>query len=297
MGRGGQAFRIPAETRLTIADESAEVEVAPDFQQARHSFAMNKDLVTYELDGPIALIGLNRAEKRNALSLDVVRSLGEAVTRAAGEAAAGVLFGHGPAFSGGLDLAELAERLTTPPVQPPRRERNVWHATFDLIDRGTIPFVAALHGATIGGGLELAAAAHIRVADSTAFFALPEGQRGIFLGGGGTVRIQKLIGYPTMADMMLTGRVISAAEGREMRIVQYLVEPGEALAKARSVAHRIAKNTQQTNWQITNVLPRIGELAHDDGLFMEHLATSMAKPPQTLERLRDFLEKRADPIG
>lgn len=258
---------------------------------------MNGDLVTYELEESIALIGLNRPEKRNALSQDVVRSLADAVVRAATEADAGVLFGHGPVFSAGLDLAELAERLATASTQPTRRERSLWHATFDLIDRGTIPFVAALHGATVGGGLELAASAHIRVADSTTFFALPEGQRGFFLGGGGTVRIQKIVGYPAMADMMLTGRVMSAAEGRDLRIVQYLVEPGEALAKAKSIAHRIAKNTQQTNWQITNVLPRIGELSHDDGLFMEHLSTYMAKPPQTLERLKEFLAKRSDRIG
>lgn len=257
---------------------------------------MKKDLVTYELDGPVALIGLNRQEKRNALSLDLVQSLADAVIRAGKEADAGVLFGHGPVFSGGLDLAELAKRISTVSAAPVRRERNQWHEVFDLIDRGTIPFVAALHGATIGGGLELATAAHIRVADSTAFFALPEGQRGIFLGGGGTVRIQKIIGYAAMADMMLTGRVVTAAEGRDLHIVQYLVEPGEALAKAKAIAHRIAKNTQQTNWQIINVLPRIGELSHADGLFMEHLNTAMARHPQTLERLKEFLEKRSDPI-
>ncbi len=256
---------------------------------------MNKDLLTYELEGPVALIGLNREEKRNALNLEVVQGLADAVVRAGKEAQAGVLFGHGPCFSSGLDLAELAQRLTSA-TSFVRRERNLWHATFDLIDRGTIPFVAALHGATIGGGLELASAAHIRVADETAFFALPEGQRGIFLGGGGTVRIQKIMGYAAMADMMLTGRSFSAHEGKELRLVQYLVDPGEALAKAKSIAHRIAKNLQQTNWQITNVLPRIGELSHDDGLFMEHLSTSMAKPPETLERLKDFLGKRSDPI-
>lgn len=257
---------------------------------------MKQALVTYELDGPVALIGLNRPDKRNALSLELVESLAEAVTRAAEEASAGVLFGHGPVFSGGLDLEELARRISTVSDKPVRRQKNRWHEVFDLIDRGTIPFVAALHGATIGGGFELATAAHIRVADATTFFALPEGQRGIFLGGGGTVRIQKIIGFAAMADMMLTGRVVQAPEGKELRIVQYLVEPGEALAKAKALAHRIAQNTQQTNWQIINVLPRIGELSHDDGLFMEHVNTAMARHPQTLERLKEFLEKRADPI-
>ena len=258
---------------------------------------MEKNLVTYELEGPVALIGLNRPEKRNALNLDFIQSLADAVTRAGREAAAGVIFGHGAAFSAGLDLAELAERITKISTQPVRRERNQWHATFDLIARGTIPFVAALHGATIGGGLELATAAHIRVADPTAFFALPEGQRGIFVGGGGTVNIQKIIGFTAMADMMLTGRVVSASEGKDLRLVQYLTEPGDALTKAKSIANRIAQNTQQTNWQIINILPRINDLSHDDGLFMEHLTSAMTKPPESLERLRAFLEKRTDPIA
>ena len=78
--------------------------------------------------------------------------------------------------------------------------------------RGNIPFIAALHGATLGGGLETAAAAHIRVADETTFFGLPEGTRGIFIGGGGSVRVARLIGFARMQDMMLTGRVLKPDE-------------------------------------------------------------------------------------
>lgn len=259
---------------------------------------MSEEFITYQLEGAVALIGLNRPDKRNALSLAVVQSLADAVNRAASEASAGVIFGHGPVFSAGLDLAQLAERLANKESMPAiRRERNLWHYVFDLIDRGTIPFVSALHGATVGGGLELAASTHIRVADSTTFFALPEGQRGFFLGGGGTVRIQKILGFPRMADMMLTGRTMPVAEARDVGLVQYQTEPGEALEKAKGIAHRIAQNTQQTNWQIINILSRIGDLSHDDGLFMEHLTSAMEKPPETLKRLRDFLEKRAERLG
>ena len=107
--------------------------------------------------------------------------------------------------------------------------------------RGRIPFVAALHGAVIGGGFELAAAAHVRVADETAFFALPEGQRGIFIGGGGSVYLTKLIGVTRVIDLMLTGRVLSAAEAERAGAVQYLVEPGQALAHATELAKRIAQ--------------------------------------------------------
>jgi enoyl-CoA hydratase/carnithine racemase len=254
------------------------------------------ELVTYELDGNVALIGLNRPDKRNAINDAVVEQLRVALTRANDEADAGVIFGHGKNFSAGLDLAELAERLAPGAQRPRKRKANPWHTTFDLIARGSIPFVAALHGATIGGGLELAAAAQIRVADETTAFALPEGQRGIFVGGGGAVRIQRIIGYPTMADMMLTGRIMTAAEAQQARLVQYLVSAGEALQHARTLAARIAKNTAQTNWQVVNVLSRINDLAHDDGLFVEHLTMAMAKPPESHERLQAFLEKRADPL-
>jgi enoyl-CoA hydratase/carnithine racemase len=257
---------------------------------------MTDDLVTYELRDRVALIGLNRAAKRNAISEAVVEAIRAAALRANEEADAGVLFGHGTNFSAGLDLAEYAERIAADAPKPRRPRPNPWHTAFDLIARGGIPFVAALHGATIGGGLELAAAAHIRVADEKTMFGLPEGQRGIFVGGGGAVRIQQLIGYGAMADMMLTGRMIGAAEAHALRLVQYVVPGGTALEQAIAIAERIARNTPQTNWKIVNVLARIGDLAHDDGLFVESLAMAMAKPPETHQRLDDFLEKRAQPL-
>ena len=257
---------------------------------------MSSDFITYELEENIAIIGINRPDKRNAMNETVIGVLRENVIRAGEEADAGVIFGHGKNFSAGLDLAELASRLAPDAQRPRKRRPHPWHTTFDLIARGTIPFVAALHGATIGGGLELAAAAHIRVADETTFFGLPEGQRGIFVGGGGSVRIQRIVGYATMADMMLTGRLLSAEEGLRNKLAQYVVPPGQALEEAKRLARRIAQNTPQTNWQITNVLPRITDLSHDDGLFMEYLNSSMTRPPEALQRLRDFLDGRAAPL-
>src|SRR6202007_761019 len=116
-----------------------------------------------------------------------------------------------------------AKARAAPPgkIKPPRKpRRHNWHEVFDVIARGSIPFVAALHGAVVGGGLELAAATHIRVADTTAVFGLPEGQRGIFGGGGGSVRVQRIIGYSVMADMMLTGRLLSVEEAEKVNIVR-----------------------------------------------------------------------------
>src|SRR6185369_6800800 len=98
---------------------------------------------------------------------------------------------------------------------------------------------AALHGAVVGGGLELASTCHIRVADESTFYALPEGSRGIFVGGGGAVRIPRLIGTARMTDMMLTGRVYNAVDGEKAGFAQYLVPPGQAFAKALELARRV----------------------------------------------------------
>ena len=158
--------------------------------------------------------------------------------------------------------------------------RHSWHEVFDIIARGPVPFVAALHGAVVGGGLELATAAHIRVADETAFFGLPEGQRGIFVGGGGTVRIQRVVGYTVMADMMLTGRLLSAAEGRANTSCATSFRKARLWSRRRELAAVIAKNTPDTNWRITNLLPRINDLSHDDGLFVEYLNSNMRARPR-----------------
>jgi enoyl-CoA hydratase/carnithine racemase len=257
---------------------------------------MTRELVTYELDGKIALIGLNRPDKRNAINEAVIDALRDAVHRAGEEADVAVLFGLGKNFCAGLDLGEALARAAGQ-VRPPRKgKRHSWHEVFDAIARGPVPFVSALHGAVVGGGLELACATHVRVADTSAFFGLPEGQRGIFVGGGGTVRIQRIVGYTVMADMMLTGRLLSAAEGEREHIVRYVVPEGQALDKARALAATIAKNTHETNWRITNVLPRINDLSHDDGLFMEYLNSNLQRSPETAERLREFVEGRAQPL-
>lgn len=259
----------------------------------RRSRRAMKPQLTYALEDSIALIGLDRAAKRNAINDVLIESLHEAVLQAGAEAKAAVLFGHGKHFSAGLDLAEHVERTPFEGIHHSRK----WHAVFDLIERGRIPFVAALHGAVVGGGLELAAAAHLRVADASAFFALPEGQRGIFVGGGGSVRIARLMSATRMADLMLTGRVLSAAEAERCNLVHYLTEAGAALAQAKTLALKMAQNAELSNFAIIQALPRIQDLAHDDGLFFESLMAAFTQTsPEARERLRAFLEKRAAPL-
>ncbi len=246
--------------------------------------------VTYELRGEVALIGLNRPKKRNAISDRFVEAINDSVARASAEAKAGVIHGHGPHFCAGLDLSEHSEKPLFEAVKGSRR----WHAVFNTIERGTIPFVSALTGATVGGGFELAASTQIRVADSTAFFALPEGQRGIFVGGGGSVRIARLIGPARMGDMMLTGRVLSADAMERWGGVTYVTEEGKALERAIEVASQMATNAEFTNYAIINALPRIADMSAEDGLFAESMVASLATmTDDAKDRLRAFLEKRA----
>jgi enoyl-CoA hydratase/carnithine racemase len=255
---------------------------------------MSEPLITYELDGNVALIGLNRPDKRNSINDPLIDELRAAVLRAHEEADVAVLFGHGTNFCAGLDLGEALARATGQIKPPRKRKRHNWHEVFDMIARGPIPFVAALHGAVVGGGLELATAAHVRVGDESAMFGLPEGQRGIFVGGGGgTIRIQRVVGTTVMMDMMLTGRLLSAAEGLQEKIIRYVTPTGKALGKATELAHRIAKNSVETNWMIINVLPRIHDMSHDDGLFVEQLNSARARPPEAEAKLREFVEGKA----
>jgi enoyl-CoA hydratase/carnithine racemase len=252
---------------------------------------MSGKFVTYERVGDVALVGIDRADKRNAISTEVMTQLHSAFLRAADEARCGVLFGHGDNFSAGLDLAEAAARIKSGTPSTPRT-RGRWNGPLDQVARGGLPWVAALKGACIGGGLEIASACHVRVADETTFFALPEGKRGIFVGGGGSVRIQRLMGYARMADLMLTGRVLNASEGERANLCQYAVPAGQSLEKAKALAGAIAANAASTNWGVCAALPRINDMAHEDGLFVEGLIGLAARSTEGADRIGAFLGGR-----
>ena len=249
--------------------------------------------VSYALDGEVALIGLERPAKRNAISDRIVLAIGAAMARATSEAKAAVIFGSGTHFSAGLDLAEHVEKPLIDAIEGSRQ----WHRIFATIERGTIPVVSALHGAVVGGGFELAASTHIRVADTTTYFGLPEGTRGIFVGGGGSVRIARLIGAARMGDMMLTGRTVGAEDMERWGGVSYVVPEGQSREKAVAVARRMAENAAMSNYAVMNALPRIQDMSTEDGLFLESLMASLTtETPEAKERLRAFLEKRAGKV-
>src|SRR5216110_2750765 len=201
-------------------------------------------LLKIKQTGAVLTVGLNRPAKRNALNDGIILAIQDCFSNLPDGVGAVVIHGVGDHFSSGLDLSELTEHDATEGL----RHSQMWHRVFDRIQYSRVPVIAALQGAVIGGGLELACAAHIRVAEPSAYFALPEGQRGIFVGGGGSVRLPRLIGVARMIDMMLTGRVYSATEGSAYGFSQYLTEEGNALAKAMELDTKVATNAPLTNF-------------------------------------------------
>jgi len=247
-----------------------------------------------ERHGAVAVLRLNRAAKRNALDDQMVHGIGAFFAALPDDVRAVVLAGEGEHFSAGLDLTELTERDIFAGVEHSRS----WHRAFEAVEFGKVPVVAVLHGAVVGGGLEIAAAAHIRVAERSAFYALPETSRGIFVGGGGSVRLPPLIGTARMMDMMLTGRTLSAEEGQLIGLTQYLVDEGQGLAKGMELAHRIAGNATFTNFAVTHLLPRIARSDPSAGFVAESLAAAIAQGDEEAKaRLKAFLEKRAPKVA
>ena len=252
-----------------------------------------ESLIELRCEEGIAYVGLNRPAKRNAINDDLLAELGDFFSRGAGDARVVVLHGNGEHFCAGLDLHELMAKRS-PDIMVGMRRTRQWHQVFDAIQFGELPVVSVLKGGVIGGGLELAAATHVRVSEASTFYQLPEGQRGIFLGGGGSVRIPRILGAGRVVEMMLTGHALQAQEGQALGLSHYLVGVGEGLAKATELAKAIAGNAPATNYAIVNGISRIGEMSMGEGFFAETMVTVMTKAAGigAAQRINDFFEGR-----
>jgi enoyl-CoA hydratase/carnithine racemase len=138
----------------------------------------------------------------------------------------------------------------------------------------------------------------VRVAERSAFYALPETSRGIFVGGGGSVRLPPLIGTARMMDMMLTGRALSAEEGQAIGLTHYLVDNGKGLAKGLELATKIAGNAPFTNYAVMHILPRIARSDPATGFATEALTAAIAQgDDEAKARMKAFLEKRGPKVA
>ncbi|MEZ5752007.1 MAG: crotonase/enoyl-CoA hydratase family protein [Paracoccaceae bacterium] len=240
------------------------------------------------IEGPLATLTLNRPDKRNAMSDALLAQIDAFFSAPPAGVKVALMTGAGGNFCAGLDLSEHVGRMEAEAVM---RHSRGWHAALNRIQFGGLPVVSALQGAVIGGGLEIATATHVRVADASAFFQLPEGRRGIFIGGGASVRVGRILGADRMTEMMLTGRRYDAAQGLSLGLVHYLVD--DPLAEARALAMQIAGNAPLSNYIMIQALSRIDDMGRDDGFFTESLCAAIAQTStDAREGLSAFLQKR-----
>ena len=248
--------------------------------------------IAMEIDGEgIATVRLNRPDKRNALDADTIEQLVDlfsALPRSGVRAV--VLCAAGDHFSAGLDL-----------VEHHRQDRSAsdfmhvclrWHEAFNKMEYSGVPVIAALKGAVVGGGLELASAAHIRVADRSTYFALPEGQRGLFTGGGATIRVADLVGKARMIDMMLTGRIYKDEEAVSVVPAQYQINDSEA--KAFEIARAAAQNPPLSNFAICSAISHMQNMSALDAAYAESVVAGIVNTqPASRDRLEAFANKTA----
>lgn len=251
-------------------------------------------LLKTSLENGIATVVMNRPGKRNAMCEELVHEIDMFFSHPPKDAKVVVLTGTDGHYCSGLDLAEHVERSAEEGIYHSRD----WHRVMDRIQFGGLPVVSAMFGAVIGGGLELAAATHVRIAEPSTIFQLPEGRRGIFVGGGATVRVGRILGADRMTEMMLTGRKYNSDEGLALGLTHYAVGEGEALPLAIELAGKISRNAKLSNYFMIQAISRITNMSTQDGLFTESLAAALSQTTDdAAEGLAAFLEKRAPRFG
>ncbi len=251
---------------------------------------MAADILRIGMDGPVATLTMNRPDKRNAMCEDLLDALDGFFSCPPKGVRVVILTGIEGHFCSGLDLSEHVHRSAEDNLYHSRH----WHDVMEKIQFGGLAVVSAMFGAVIGGGLELAASTHVRIAEPSTIFQLPEGRRGIFVGGGATARVGRLLGPDRMTEMMLTGRKYNAEEGVALGLAHYAVGEGEAMTLAQTLAGKIARNAPLSNYLMIQSIARISDMSQADGLFTESLAAALSQTtPDAEEGLRAFLEKRA----
>lgn len=247
------------------------------------------EMLNIELKSSLAILTMNRPEKRNAMCDQLLEEIDSFFSKPPEEVKVVVLTGTAGHYCSGLDLSEHVSR----DAEGTMRHSQNWQQVMDRIQFGGLPVVSAMFGAVIGGGLELAAATHVRISEPSTIFQLPEGKRGIFVGGGASVRIGRILGADRMTEMMLTGRKYDSAEGASLGLSHYAVKDGEALPMAIELAQKIANNAPLSNYIMIQALSRIEDMSKSDGLFTESLCAAITQTsPDAIEGLKSFLEKR-----
>lgn len=228
----------------------------------------------------------------NAISPDVLEALGAAVSEAEQDAAirAVVVSGSEAVFAAGADLPAFFAR-----GQPPITAIHAGVALLDRLEALPKPVIAAVEGLCLGGGLELALAADLRVASARARFGQPEVSLGIIPGWSGTRRLPRLIGVGAALDLILTGEAMAGDRAFALGLVQRLAPDGEALATAQNLARQLAHNAPAALAHAKQLV----RAWHEPGAAEREAQASaqLLETPDAAEGLQAFLEKRRPRFG
>ncbi len=248
------------------------------------------DNVLYEVRGPLALITINRPEKRNAISLGTLDELHQAVTLAEQDEAVRVLAFTGAgdrAFASGSDLAEVEFRDLKKALEP------IVQGLAERLERLPKPTIAAINGLCFGGGLEVALGCDVRVASETAAFATPEGKLGIIPGGGATQRLPRIVGRGWGMHMLLMGEPIDAQQALAIGLVTKLTAPEALLDEVQRMAEHLATFAPFVPRFMKAMVHSGMEASLVAGLALEKFAQgALCETEDKKEGLRAFLEKR-----
>ena len=200
-------------------------------------------LILTELRNQIAFLTINRPQQLNALNKDTIEALHNALAAADADPAVGVivLTGSGEkAFVAGADIKEFADFNIAQGGELALRGQQT---LFDFIEQLSTPIIAAVNGFALGGGLELAMAAHIRIASSNARMGLPETSLGVIPGYGGTQRLAQLIGRGKANEIIFTAGMLKADEALQWGLVNAVVEQADLLATCETMAQKMLANS------------------------------------------------------
>jgi enoyl-CoA hydratase/carnithine racemase len=200
-------------------------------------------IVIVEDRDPVRHIVLNRPEKRNAMSQELLKALAQALREASSDDSVHcvVLRGEGPVFSAGVDLVELAESANEPGRLRPFRETFL--ACPNLCEAMTKPVICQIHRTCVGGALEVALGCDLRIASSDAQLGLPEVKFGIIPDVGGSSRLPQVVGLGRAKELILTGRAIDASEAERIGLVNRVVEPDELEQATEALVDELLANS------------------------------------------------------
>lgn len=251
---------------------------------------MTEEVVYEELQGGIALITLNRPHKRNAINVSSSRALARLVeqTEASPAIRAVVLTGAGPlAFCAGADLDDIAAGIGEQIAVNQAGMGGLIHA------ERRKPWIAAVRGAALGGGTELALACDMIIAGNTASFTLPEVKRGLIAGAGGIYRLMRRIAPALAMELLLTGNRLEAERAAALGLINQLVEDGDVLATALDLARQIAANAPLAVQETLQIARRT--LALDEAQLRQDVEAAglrLQASEDVLIGVRAFQEKR-----